>query len=57
MANAVQGLISEWQVHHVIVKIDRKQRGGSDETCVSVGEIEIPCIYFLCETKGHKSSV
>ena len=57
MANAVQGLISEWQVHHVIVKIDRKQRGGPDETCVSVGEIEIPCIYFLCETKGHKSSV
>ena len=41
----------------MIAKNNGKHSGTPEGTRVSVSEIEIPCIYFSCGKKAHKSSV
>ena len=57
IAKVVHGMMSEWKVLPLIVKIDRKHRGAGKGPWVPVGGIEISCNYFLYWVKVHKSSV
>ena len=48
---------SEWKVLQAMEEIKGKQRVTPKGTWVSVRWIEIPCSYFLCGAKVHKSNV
>ena len=57
MAKVVHGLISEWKVLQVRVKIDGKHGSAPGGTLVSVAGIEISCFNFFYGVKVHENSV
>ena len=57
LAKVRHGLMLEWKVLQIIPKIDGKHRCAPKGTWLSVGDIEISCIYFFYGKKVHISSV
>ena len=57
MAKVTHGLMSEWKVLQLIVKIEVKHRSAPEGTWVPIGGIQISCFYFLYGVKFHKSSL
>ena len=54
LAKIVHGVMSEWMVLQVRAKTDAKHNGAAERAWVSIGEIEIPCCYFLYAVKVYK---